>query len=124
MNSTAALLAFPSTAGALSRRIHSSSRRPQNSVLRALGMTRTFRVIRSGSFSEQCRSDSNHRGAFLDRDLIVVAHAHGELAQPEALDAGTQSPEIGANVLGILKIWWDRHQAPQVQIPAGANIVN
>src|SRR5438093_11936912 len=42
MNSMAALLAFPSRAGAFNRRTSSSSRLPLNAVFFALGMTRIF----------------------------------------------------------------------------------
>src|SRR3972149_7886535 len=45
MNSSAALLAFPSRAGAFKRSTTSSSRQPLNSVFRAFGITRTLRFI-------------------------------------------------------------------------------
>src|SRR5262249_52558142 len=45
-NSTAALLALPSSAGAFNLKISSSSRYPPNCVFRAFGMTRTFRRLK------------------------------------------------------------------------------
>jgi len=65
-------------------------------------------------------ADANFRGAFLNGDLKVVGHTHGEDGKRKAGNTceivadGSQSLEIGTDFLGIVEVRRDTHQAGEI----------
>src|SRR5262245_50278551 len=77
--------------------------------------------LAGGSIAENGRPDPDHGRTLLDRDLEVVAHAHGQFGEPGALEAVSDEilaeslhcGEIGSRCFRVVAGRGKHHQAFQ-----------
>src|SRR6476659_7409431 len=67
--------------------------------------------------AEDCRADSDVRGAFFDGYLEIAGHSHGErraVGGRELLESVSQRLEVGAGEVWRGAVWSHAHESAQV----------
>lgn len=94
-------------------------------AIRVMSLVRGDGLARA--FAEYRRADADFRRALFDRDIKIVAHAHGknrEFASQAAADGIAQFAQfakVRASALGIFDEGWNGHEPDQVEVREGRN---